>query len=73
MTVHRIALVAANAVAALLWLLSAIVPRFPTKFTSPYSAPPPELIPMAKALKLQSRLSAGAALCAAAAAALSAF
>lgn len=52
----------ANVLAALTWGLSAILPRYPRKFTSPFSAPSPELIPLVRALKLQSVLSAVAAI-----------
>lgn len=52
---------AAGGLAAILWFLSAILPKYPGKFTSPFSAPSPELVPLAKALILQSRLNAAAA------------
>lgn len=53
--------------AAGLWLWSTM-PKLPDKFTSPYSAPPPELQPMADALRQQSRRNAWGAIAAAAAA-----
>ena len=54
-------------VAAILWLWST-APKLPAKFTSPYSAPSPELQPMVNALRQQSRRNAWGAMAAAAAA-----
>ncbi len=54
-------------VAAGFWLWST-APKLPEKFTSPYSAPPPQLQNMADALRQQSRRNAWGAMAAAAAA-----
>lgn len=56
-------------VAAGFWLWST-TPKLPTKFTSPYSAPSPQLTPMVEALRTQSRRNAMGAAAAAVAALL---
>ena len=63
----NIASAAAAFGAAAFWLWST-TPKLPDKFTSPYSAPSPELVTMVAALKKQSwRNAMGAAFAAAAA------
>lgn len=49
--------------AAICWFLSTL-PKVPTEYSSPYSAPPPELDDLASALAKQSRRNAWGAGCA---------
>ena len=65
MSAPAFASIAANALAAVLWLLSALLPRFPAKVSGPNGAPSSELRTLARGLKLQGLLSAAAAVCAA--------
>lgn len=53
----------AAVLAAVLWFASTRV-KLPSTFSSPYGAPPPELEDLNFGLAKQSRLNAGAAICA---------